>query len=172
MRNKFVSNIIRFFLLVILQVVVFNNMQVGTYVNVFIYVAFILLLPFETPGGLLLLLALVMGLVNDIFGNTGGIHAAALVFMAFCRPGILKIVSPRDGYDLASSPTIASMGLGWFVTYSLILVFLHNFACFFLEAFRMSDFFFTLGKIILSTFVTVLLLITAQLITGKQGGNK
>jgi len=172
MRNKFVLNIVRFFMLVILQVVVFNNMQVGTYVNVFIYVAFILFLPFETPGGVLLLLAFVMGMLNDMFSNTGGIHAAALVFMAFCRPGILKIISPRDGYDLTSSPTVSSMGLGWFVTYSLVLVFLHNFACFFLEAFRMSDFFFTFGKIILSTFVTVLLLITAQLITGRQGGKK
>ena len=169
MRNKFVSNIFRFILLVILQVVVFDNMQVGTFVNIFIYTAFILFLPFETPGSMLLLLALVMGLTMDMFSNTGGMHAASLVFMAFSRPGILKVIAPRDGYDSSSSPSISSMGLGWFVTYALILVFLHNFACFFLEVFRMSEFFFTLGKIILSTFVTVLLLITAQLISGKRG---
>ena len=169
MRSKFVSNILRFILLVVLQAVVFNNMQVGTFVNIFIYTAFILFLPFETPGGLLLLLALAMGLLMDMFNNTGGLHAASLVLMAFCRPGVLKVTAPRDGYDSSSSPTIASMGLAWFVTYALILVFLHSFACFFLEVFRMSEFFFTLGKIILSTFVTVLLLITAQLISGKRG---
>jgi hypothetical protein len=168
MRNSVVKNIIRFILLAALQVVVFNNMQVGTFVNIFIYVGFVLFLPFETPKALLLVLSLVMGLFMDMFSNTGGLHAASLVFMAFCRPGVLRLIEPRDGYDSSSEPTIAAMGLGWFVTYALLLVFLHSFLCFFLEAFRMSEFFFTLGKIILSTFVTVLLLITAQLVTAKQ----
>ena len=168
MGNNFVRNLLRFILLAGLQVVLFNNMQVGTFVNIFIYTGFVLFLPFETPRALLLILALVMGLVMDMFSNTGGLHAAALVFMAVCRPGVLRIIEPRDGYDSSSEPTIAAMGLGWFVTYALLLVFLHCFACFFLEAFRMSEFFFTFGKIILSTFVTVLLLITAQLITAGQ----
>jgi hypothetical protein len=168
MRNNVVKNIVRFFLLALLQVVVFNNMQVGTFVNIFIYVGFILFLPFETPKVMTLFLALAMGLLMDIFSNTGGIHAASLVFMAFCRPGVLRVIAPRDGYDASGEPTIANMGLGWFVTFALLMVFLHSFACFFLEAFRMSEFFFTVGKIILSTFVTVLLLITAQLITSRQ----
>ena len=58
MHNKVVKNILRFLLLAVLQVVVFNNMQVGTFVNIFIYVGFIIFLPFETQRGLLLLLAL------------------------------------------------------------------------------------------------------------------
>jgi len=168
MRSSLVKNILRFVMLAALQVVVFNNMQVGTFVNIFIYTGFILFLPFETPRTLLLILALAMGLLMDMFSNTGGLHAASLVFMAFSRPGVLRLIEPRDGYDASGDPTIATMGLGWFVTYALLLIFLHSFACFFLEAFRMSEFFFTLGKIVLSTFVTVLLLITAQLITGSQ----
>ena len=96
MHNKVVKNILRFLLLAVLQVVVFNNMQVGTFVNIFIYVGFIIFLPFETQRGLLLLLALVMGLLMDMFSNTGGLHAAALVFMAFSRPGVLRIIEPRD----------------------------------------------------------------------------
>ena len=65
MRNNFVKNILRFIALAALQVVIFNNMQVGTFVNIFIYVGFILFLPFETPKALLLLVALVMGLMMD-----------------------------------------------------------------------------------------------------------
>ena len=167
MSDKIIPSVLRFFLFAALQVVVFNNLQLNAYVNVFIYTAFILLLPFEIHGGLLLVLAFLMGLLMDVFSNTGGLHAAASTFMAFCRPGVLRFISPRDGYDSASSPTIASMGFGWFVTYALMLVFLHNLVCFFLEAFRMSEFFFTMAKIILTTFVTVLLLIAAQLVAGK-----
>jgi hypothetical protein len=167
MNDKIIPSVLRFFLFAALQVVVFNNLQLNTYINVFIYTAFILLLPFETQGGLLLLVSFLMGLLMDLFANTGGLHAASCTFMAFCRPGVLRFISPRDGYDSASSPTISSMGINWFVTYSLLLVFLHNLACFFLEVFRMTEFFFTMTKVILTTFVTVLLLIAAQLITGK-----
>jgi hypothetical protein len=167
MSDKIIPSVLRFILFAALQVVVFNNLQLNTYVNVFIYTAFILLLPFEISGGLLLLVSFIMGVLMDVFTNTGGLHAAASTFMAFCRPGVLRFISPRDGYDSTSSPTISSMGLGWFVTYALLLVFLHNFVCFFLEVFRMSEFFFTMAKIILTTFVTVLLLIAAQLVTGK-----
>jgi hypothetical protein len=167
MSDKIIPSIVRFILFAALQVVVFNNLQLNTYVNVFIYTGFILLLPFETSGGLLLLVSFLMGLLMDVFTNTGGLHAAASTFMAFCRPGVLRFISPREGYDSASSPTISSMGISWFVMYALLLLLLHNFVCFFLEVFRMSEFFFTMAKIILTTFVTVLLLIAAQLIAGR-----
>lgn len=168
MNNKIVPSVIRFFVFAALQAIVFNNLQLNTYVNVFIYTAFILLLPFEIPGWLLLLAGFSMGLLMDVFSSTGGLHAAASTFMAFCRPGVLRFIAPRDGYDSASTPSISSMGLNWFVTYALLLVFLHNFVCFFLEVFRFSEFFFTITKIILTTFVTVLLIIAAQLVRGKS----
>lgn len=168
MNDKIIPSVLRFFLFAALQVVVFNNLQLNAYINVFIYTAFILLLPFEINGGLLLLVSFLMGLFMDVFADTGGLHAAASTFMAFCRPGVLRLIAPRDGYDITSSPTVSSMGLNWFVMYALLLVFLHNFVCFFLEVFRMSEFFFTMSKIILTTFVTVLLLIALQLLTTKQ----
>jgi hypothetical protein len=167
MSDKIIPSILRFILFAALQVVVFNNLQLNTYVNVFIYTGFILLLPFEISGGLLLVVSFLMGLLMDMFTNTGGLHAAAATFMAFCRPGVLRFISPREGYDSTSSPTISSMGISWFVMYALLMVFLHNFLCFFLEVFRMSEFFFTMAKIILTTFVTVLFLIAAQLIAGR-----
>src|SRR5258706_1788778 len=167
MNDKIIPSVIRFFLFAALQVIVFNNLKLNAYINIFIQTGFILLLPCEIQGGLLLVVSFLMGLLMDVFANSGGLHAAACTFMAFCRPGVLRFISPRDGYDSAGSPTISSMGIGWFVTYAFLLVFLHNLVCFFLEAFRLSEFFFTMAKIILTTFVTVLLLIAAQLLTGK-----
>jgi rod shape-determining protein MreD len=167
MNNKIVASVLQFFLFAALQVIVFDKLQLNAYINVFIYTAFVLLLPFEISGALLLLLGFVMGLLMDVFSNTGGLHAAACTFMAFCRPGVLRFISPREGYDSSASPTISSMGFGWFVTYALLMVFLHNLVCYFLEVFRFSEFFFTMAKVILTTFVTVLLLIAAQLVTGK-----
>lgn len=72
--------------LVLLQVLLLNNIQFSGYINPYMYVLFILLLPFETPRYLLLLLGFFLGLLVDIFSNTPGFHASATTFLAFCAP--------------------------------------------------------------------------------------
>ena len=66
------ANIIRFVVLVLIQVVVLNNVQLSGYINPFLYVLFIVLLPLEVPRWLSLLLAFVLGLAVDIFTDTVG----------------------------------------------------------------------------------------------------
>ncbi|MFH1005857.1 MAG: rod shape-determining protein MreD [Bacteroidota bacterium] len=116
-------NIIRFFFLVLFQVLILNNIGLLGYVNPFLYVLFILMLPFTTPNWLILVLAFVLGISIDMFSDTGGIHAAASVMMAYMRPFILKLISPRDGYDMSLHPTFQYFGFSWFLSYSGILVF-------------------------------------------------
>src|SRR6188768_1775689 len=96
---KILQHVIRFLFVVGLQVVLLNHVQWNGYINPYIYILFILLLPVEIPNWLLLVLALFTGLVIDAFGNSGGMHAAATVFMAFARPGMLRLIAPRDGYE-------------------------------------------------------------------------
>ncbi len=95
-------NIIRFVLLVLFQVLVFNNIQLGGYLNPYIYVLFLLLMPFETPRWLLLVAAFTLGISIDVFSNTLGIHTSATVFMAFIRPFVLDFIAPRDGYEIGT----------------------------------------------------------------------
>src|ERR1035438_10242339 len=92
MINKVVRNIIRFLVLILVQVIVLNNIQLNGFINPYIYILFIML-PFETPGWLLLVLSLVTGLTVDMFSNTLGMHAAACVFLGFCRPRIISFIS-------------------------------------------------------------------------------
>ena len=79
-------NIIRLLVVVLLQVFIINNIEISSMINPYFYVIFILLLPFETPGWILLMSAFSLGLVVDLFMNTPGLHAASCVFMAFLRP--------------------------------------------------------------------------------------
>ena len=65
-------NIFRIVILVFFQVYILNNIQFSGAVNPYFYVLFVLLLPFETPGWILLSLAFILGLTIDIFSNTPG----------------------------------------------------------------------------------------------------
>lgn len=162
MINEVIKNTLRFLFLVLFQVLILNNIQLSGYLNPFLYVLFVLMLPFQTPKWLVLILAFVLGISVDMFSDTGGIHAAASVFMAFLRDPILRLISPRDGYDNAQQPTVQQFGFGWFFSYAGILIFAHHACLFYLETFHFSDFFSTFSRVLLSSIFSLLLIFVSQ----------
>lgn len=168
MINLYVRNIGRFIVLVLFQVLVLNNIQFSGYVNPFMYVLFILLLPFETPRWLLLLSGFLLGLSVDIFSNTLGLHASATVFMAFMRPYVLRIISPHDGYETGTFPRVFYYGVTWFLNYAIILVVMHHLFLFYIEVFRFAEFFRTLLRVILSASFSILIIVISQYIIYRK----
>ena len=134
-----ISNILkqigRFVFFILLQVLILNNIQFNGYVNPYLYVFIILMLPFETPVWLMMLVSFSAGLVVDMFQDSMGMHAAACVAMGYARSFILKLFSPRDGYDVTTEPTLYYLGASWYLSYSLILVTIHHLVFFTIEAF-------------------------------------
>jgi rod shape-determining protein MreD len=164
----YLRNTLIFFTAILIQVLLLDNIQLGGYLNPYFYVIFILLLPFETPSWLLLFSAFLLGFSVDLFNGTPGMHAAASVFMAFLRPFTLKNFSTRDGYEPGTFPRAHYYGFEWFAKYTLFLVLSHHFFLFFIEAFHFSDIFFTLGRIILSTILTSLIIVLSQFFIYKR----
>lgn len=160
-----IRNIFRFVVLVALQVLILNNVQLSGFLNPFLYVLFMLLLPFETQKVLLLVLAFVLGFAVDLFSNTLGMHIAATLFMAYCRPLVLNIIAPRGGYEVGSTPSIRDMGLPWFLSYAGSLILLHHLVLFFVEVFRFSEGFLTLGRVLASAVFTLVLVLISQYLT-------
>ncbi len=158
----YIRNIIRFFTVILLQILLFNNIEVSGYLNPYFYVIFILLLPFEVPGWLLLSTAFALGFTMDMFMSTPGMHASATVFMAFLRPFVLKNFSPRDGYEPGTFPRVHYYGIKWFAKYTLILVVAHHLFLFMVEMFRFSDLPQILLRTILSSLITTLLILISQ----------
>lgn len=114
--NVFTVNIIRFVLLLFMQVIFFSNIHVHPLIDIYVYPLFILLLPFNTPKWLLMLLSLLMGLSVDFFLGSLGMHAAAAVLLGFLRPNLINIITPK-GAEFEVTPNIFLQGLGWFTTY-------------------------------------------------------
>jgi rod shape-determining protein MreD len=156
------GNIFRFVLLVFFQVLVLNNLQFSGFINPFVYILFILLLPFETPKWFLLVAGFILGFTIDLFFHTPGIHASATVFMAFLRPFVLGYFATRDGYETGTSPRIHYYGFVWFLKYTALLVMAHHLFLFYIEVFRFSDFFITLGRVILSWVFSVFFIVSSQ----------
>jgi len=144
-----------FILLILIQVLVFNNIQFSGFVNPYVYVLFIMLLPLEIPAWLLLFLSFATGMVMDFFSNSPGMHTSASVLAGFARPYVLRILSPRDGYESGPNPSISAYGFRWFFIYTSVIVVIHHTALFYLEVFRFADFFRTLLRVILSSVFSV-----------------
>lgn len=161
-------NIIRFVVLILLQVWVLNNIQLSGYINPYMYVLFILLLPFETPKWITLMSSFALGLVVDMFSNTPGIHASASVFMAFFRPFVLQSISPRDGFETGTFPRVYYYGIKWFFKYTLLLVFLHHLFLFTVEVFNFYNFHLIIWRTVLSTLFSTLLILISQLIIFRK----
>jgi rod shape-determining protein MreD len=155
MINRILRLGLLFILLLLLQVLLFNNIQFSGYVNPYIYIMFILLLPFDLPSWLLLILSFATGLTMDLFSGTPGMHTSATVLAGFIRPYVLRITSPRDGYESGAGPSMIVYGFRWFLIYASIVVFVHHLALFYIEVFRLAGFFSTMFRVILSTLFSV-----------------
>jgi rod shape-determining protein MreD len=144
-----------FILLLLLQLLVLNNIQFSGYVNPYVYILFILLLPVEIPSWLLLLISFATGLIIDFFSGSPGMHSSATVMAGFARPYVLRVIAPRDGYEAGSSPSMLAYGFRWFLSYTILIVLIHHTTLFYLEVFRFSEFFRTLLRVIISSLFTV-----------------
>jgi rod shape-determining protein MreD len=158
----FARNIFRFVLVVLFQVLVMDNVMINGYMIPYVYLLFILLMPFETPRWLQLLAGFVLGLTLDIFSNTPGLHTSATVLAAFARGHILDLLAPREGYEPETFPRIHYYGLTWFLKYTFIIIFIHHLALFYLEVFQLKDFFSILLRVILSSILSTSAIVLSQ----------
>jgi rod shape-determining protein MreD len=155
-------NIVRFLVVILFQVLVMDNVMINGYMIPYIYLLFILLMPFETPRWTQLVLGFLLGMGIDLFLNTPGMHTAATVLVAFIRPYLLNLLAPRDGYDTDSFPRIHYYGFLWFLKYTLIIVVIHHFLLFYMEVFQLKDFLTTLSRVILSSILSTSTIILSQ----------
>ncbi|MBK9174772.1 MAG: hypothetical protein IPM46_00235 [Flavobacteriales bacterium] len=76
----------------------------------YLYVLFLIMLPFELPAWAGLLIGAATGLVMDIFASTPGMHTSASCGSCSCA-STCGARLPRDGYEFGMHPTVPSTGL-------------------------------------------------------------
>lgn len=155
MNSSLASNTIRFIVLLLAQVTICSNINLFGYVNPFIYIIFIFLYPVQSNRLIFLILAFNLGLFVDMFLDSGGVHAAASVLLAFARPLFLK-----NAYGtLYDNQTLkfSNSELGALFSYISLSTLFHHFALFNLEIFNISQILLILKKTLFSSIFTIFL---------------
>jgi len=157
-----ILQVISFFIYLLYQVLILQNVVLFHTAFCFLYVAYLLVLPVETNPLALMGIGFIMGLAVDMFYDSLGLHAFACVAIMYLRNYWLNNVTPQGGFDSNDTPSLALNGLQWFVVYATPMIFIHHAFLFFLEAGGFGMFWFTLWKIITSTLFTLLVILIAQ----------
>jgi hypothetical protein len=168
MNRSIIANVFSFIFYLLVQVLILKNLALFNVAFCFLYVLFLLALPVATNSLLLMAIAFLMGIGIDTFYDSLGLHAFAMVLIAYLRNYWLAIITPQTGYDTETSPLLETNGVQWFLVYATPLIFLHHFALFFLEAASFNLFWNTLLKVLSSTLFTLIAILIVQLITGSR----
>ena len=164
--NKLITNnILWFIFLVAIQGLVLRHFSEGIggpfYFHVFLYPLFLLRFPIGGQRYIQLLVAFALGLSVDFFYDSPGINAAASVFTMYIRPLVLKSLEPREGYNINASPSISQYGISWIVRYASVLLLIHLFIFFSIDAFT----YFYIADIILKTLSSFIISIVFVIMT-------
>jgi cell shape-determining protein MreD len=169
MNSGVVKHIVRFVLLILLQVLVLDTVQFGGYIIPYVFLLFVLLLPLDINKTVLLLLAFFTGLTVDYFENTLGLQAAAVVFMAYARPGVIRFYFSGTEFPKGEEPGISVFGAWGFLKYVFTLALFHQFALTLLEEFSFHNFMQTITEVFLNTLATTLaIFVTVLLFTRRK----
>lgn len=167
MNNQVTQNTVRFVVLVLLQVLILNNINLFGYLNPYIYIVFVFFYPLKKEKGTFLFLSFLIGLCIDFFSNSGGINAAATLFIAYIRlPVLTKILNKSDfDYQLFS---LRSMSIGKSYSYIILLTFIHHLIVYSLEYFSINSFGIILRNTLMSTIFTVSLIFIGIILFTKK----
>ncbi|MFW6371574.1 MAG: rod shape-determining protein MreD [Bacteroidota bacterium] len=165
--NVLIKYLLMFVSLVLIQVLILNQIRLGGFVNPYIYILFVILLPLNAPRYVVMLLGFLIGLTIDMFMNSLGIHAAATVFIAYLRPLVVRSVSNHEE-DRNEYPGLHQNKFKWFLSYATIMVVLHHLVLFYIEVFTLTDFFKTLYHVFLSSLFSVFIIVLSQFLIFRR----
>jgi len=169
MIGRIARHTLQFIFLVLLQALVIDHVDLAHgWVVPYLYVLFIISLPFDTPPWATLLLGFALGMAMDFFSSTPGMHASACTVMAFARIWMLRLLEPRDGYDTGKRPVVQHMGIRWYMAFAGTLVVVHHLWLFVVEVYRFDDFPTTFVRALMSAAATLVLCLLAQALTVRS----
>lgn len=168
--NDLIKNILRFFAFILVQVYVLDEIPpLHQYIIPYIYYVFILWLPFSVSRIGLLVIGFFTGMVLDYFTGTPGLHAAACVLVAYVRPFVINILTPKDPSEFNyREPSPKAMGWTPYLVYVLVLTIFHHGYLTFLEWLNFGTFFHFMIKVLSTTAISMLLVIVTELLFTRK----
>lgn len=153
--NPIAISLVRFVLLVLVQVLVFNHLNFFGYINPLVYVLFFYWYPIRENRAIFIIVSFVLGLVIDLFSDTLAIHALVSATLAYARPVIMRFCFGANfdfqGFTFKNSTQIQR------ITFLFLLILLQHLLFFSLEILSFSHILLILKKILFTSLATFVL---------------
>ena len=146
---------LRFVLLILVQVLIFNELNFYGFINPMVYIMFLFWYPIKENRTIFLLVCFFLGLFIDIFSDTAAIHAAATVTIAYFRAPLMRFVFGIN-YEFQSFQ-LAQTSLVQQLTFLTLLILAHHVLFFTLEIFSFSHVTLIAKKVVFTSLGTLVL---------------
>lgn len=151
-------HILSLVIVLLLQMLVFNNLHFLGICHPYIYILFLIALPIRIPQWIELLIGFGVGLIVDMFCGSPGVHTAACSFLAYLRPIFIRRTI-QDAERISMTIDGHSIGFNEYVKLVVLYTILHHTLVFLIEAWSLAHFWLLLAKIIVSSLFTIALLL-------------
>jgi len=155
MNSTFLINIVRFILLVLVQVLVFNRLNFFGFINPMVYILFLYWYPIKENRATFIGLSFLLGLSIDLFSDTMALHSAATITIAYLRPAIMRFVFGIN-YEFQSFKLSNTTKAQQF-TFLALLILVHHLVYFSLEIFSIANLFLIAKRVLSIGFASIVL---------------
>ena len=156
----------RYVVVMLLQVLLFNQLQLFGVCHPYIYVLCLLMMPLTLSPMADMIIGAAVGLLMDVLCNTLGVHTAACILLMFIRPYLVgALVNDKD--RLNEQLTSRTLGIEAMIKYVVIMVLIHHFTVFMLAAWSWTHFWFVLAETAVSSALTIGIILGYNLLTDK-----
>lgn len=170
--QELIVHSLNFVLYVVLQILFLHHVMLFNVGFCYIYIAFLLLLPFEISTILLMLIGFFVGLIIDLSYNMLGVHMFSCVLLGCIRNRWIGFITSMGGYENFTHPSLSVMGLNWFTRYVFWLTLFHHIPLFLLESFSSQLYLTALFKAGVSTMITCIFILIIQYVKQIFSGKK
>jgi len=165
--NKALYITFLFLFLLFLQVFLLNNILFLGYINPYLYVAFVIFYPLKKERYLFLFLSFLLGLSIDFFSDSLGINAFSLLFIAYLRLFLIRIIFKKTEQDYLLF-NLDQEPFGKVFNYVISLVVIHHFILFSLANFSTQNFSSVIVNTLYSSIFTSVLFFLGTYIIRKK----
>lgn len=167
MSNSFIFRLLRLLILLVVQVLVLNHLHLFGYATPLVIGYMLTCFHCNSSRIGILLWGFVLGTLFDMFANTSGMGAASCTLLAMIQPPLLRLFVPRDAPE-DFEPMLANMGIGRFLSYVFISLFILHAAFFLLDAFSLSEWQLTLMAICGGSLLSTVIVFFIELLVRRK----
>lgn len=154
---EWIRQIVRLVVVVLLQVLLFDHLQIAGWGLPMVYVLFLMNLPVQVPRWAEMLIGAIVGVVFDVWHSSLGVNMAACVAFCYLRPILLGNLI-QDLERVKGEVCSASIGSIEYVKSLAILTVVHHLLVFSLESWSWHNWWIVLLQTLLSSVLTILII--------------